>query len=165
MLKPVRVEAGLGNPPKEYTNNDTESGNFMIKHALQFDPKQPHEFVEEMRNIVEEQYRNEDRAVFGTGPYEVRPEFQHFVVSENQLAKLTPEERISKVEKFVKCGMDGKRRLNQTKKRKSINQESSVLSVTASSSGISTIPFSILQKMFGKANDLVRDSDGKAWSY
>ena len=114
----------------------------------------------DVTSIVEE-YRNEDRAVFGTGPYEVRLEFQHFVVSENQLANSTQEERMSKVEKFVKCGMDGKRRLNQTKKRKSINQEFSVLSVTASSLGISTIPFSILQKMFGKANDLVRDSDEK----
>ncbi|CAB4041088.1 Hypothetical predicted protein, partial [Paramuricea clavata] len=37
MLKPIRIEAGLGNIPREYTNNDPEAANFMIKHALKFD--------------------------------------------------------------------------------------------------------------------------------
>lgn len=71
MLKPVRVEAGLGDPPKEYLNNDPESANFMLKHALNFDPKKPHEFVQDVKDIIETQYRNEDRAVFGRGMYEV----------------------------------------------------------------------------------------------
>ena len=34
MLKPVRIEAGLGEPLPEYTNNDPESANFLIKHGL-----------------------------------------------------------------------------------------------------------------------------------
>ena len=37
MITPVRRDAGLGDPPKEYTNNDVEAGNFMIKYALEFD--------------------------------------------------------------------------------------------------------------------------------
>lgn len=65
MLKPVRIEAGLGDPPKEYLNNDPESANFIIKHSLQFDSKKPQEFIEEVKKIVDTQYRNEDRAVFG----------------------------------------------------------------------------------------------------
>ena len=36
MIKPFRTEAGLGNPPVEYTNNDPESANFLIKHGLHF---------------------------------------------------------------------------------------------------------------------------------
>jgi len=27
LLKPVRIEAGLGNPPNEFTTNDTEAGD------------------------------------------------------------------------------------------------------------------------------------------
>lgn len=69
MLKPVRVEAGLGDPPKEYLNNDPESANFMLKHALNFDPKKPHEFVQDVKDIIETQYRNEDQN--GRGMYEV----------------------------------------------------------------------------------------------
>ena len=61
MLKPLRIEAGLGDPPKEYLNNDPESANFIIKHSLQFDAKKPQEFIQEVKNIIETQYRNEDR--------------------------------------------------------------------------------------------------------
>ena len=39
MLKSVRIEAGIGNSPKEYVNNDPGAPNFMVKHALNFDPK------------------------------------------------------------------------------------------------------------------------------
>jgi hypothetical protein len=157
MLKPTRIEAGLGDPPKEYTNNDPEAANFMIKHALNFDPKKPHEFVHDMRNIVETQYRNEDRAVFYKGPYEVRPEFQHLAVNENQWSKLSPEEKVSKLEKYVKSGMECKKELlseNPKGSRRS-SPSSPVISVTAASSGISNIPSSILATMFEKANDLV----------
>ena len=39
MLKSVRIEAGIGNSSKGYVNNDPEAANFMVKHALNFDPK------------------------------------------------------------------------------------------------------------------------------
>ena len=46
MIAPVRRDAGLGDPLKEYANNDVKAGNFMIKYALEFDAKKPHEFIE-----------------------------------------------------------------------------------------------------------------------
>ena len=55
MLKPVRVDAGLGDPPVEYKNNDPESANFIIKHGLHFNASKPHEFVGKIKNIVETQ--------------------------------------------------------------------------------------------------------------
>ena len=39
MITPVRRDAGLGDPPKEYTNNDVEAENCMIKYTLEFDAK------------------------------------------------------------------------------------------------------------------------------
>ena len=36
MITPVRHHAGLGDPPKEYKNNDVESDNFMIKYVFEF---------------------------------------------------------------------------------------------------------------------------------
>lgn len=53
MLKPVRVDAGLGDPPLEYKNNDPESANFIIKHGLHFTASKPHEFVEKIKNIID----------------------------------------------------------------------------------------------------------------
>ena len=63
----LKIEAGLGDPLREYLNNDPESANFILKHALHFDPKKPHEFVQDVKDIIETQYRYEDRAVFGRG--------------------------------------------------------------------------------------------------
>lgn len=157
MLKQIRIEAGLGNPPREYTNNDPEAANFMIKHALKFEAKRPHEFVDDIRNIVETQYRNEDRAVFGKGPYEVRPEFQHLAVDEKQWGSLSHEERKSRLEKYVNSGMDCKKDLSKCKRKDrddSSNPSTPVISMTASRTGISTMPMSVLQILFDKADKL-----------
>ena len=82
MLKDVRIEAGLGDPPRDYVNNNPEAANFIIKHGLHFDSKKPHHFIEEIKNIVETQQRNGDRAVFGKGPYRVRKQFEHLMVDD-----------------------------------------------------------------------------------
>ena len=63
ILKIVRIEAGLGNAPNDYNNNDPEPANFMVKDALKFDPKSRNKFINETKNIVETQSRKEDRAV------------------------------------------------------------------------------------------------------
>ena len=55
MLKPIRVAAGLGDPPREYTN-DPKAANFIVKHVLKFDSKRPHEFMDEIKNIIETQF-------------------------------------------------------------------------------------------------------------
>ena len=103
MLKHIRIEAGLGDPPREYTNNDPESANFVIKHGLKFDEKKPHEFIQEIKNIIEMQYRDEDRAVVGKGPYEVRPEFQHLVVDDKTWSKMSHSQVMAKIEKYVRA--------------------------------------------------------------
>ena len=92
MLKPVRVDAGLGDPPVEYKNNDPEPANFIIKQGLYFNASKPHEFVEKIKNIVETQQRNEKRAVFGRGPYQVRKEFEHLTVDDTKRSHLNHEQ-------------------------------------------------------------------------
>lgn len=91
VIRSVRVECGLGNPPAEYTTNDVEAANFMIKYSLNVEPRNPHVFIEAVRNIIETQFRSEDRAVFGKGPYEIQKEFQHFSVSDKKKGQLTSE--------------------------------------------------------------------------
>ena len=39
MTRPVRTEAALGNPPTEFSTNDVEAANFMVKYGLHFDPQ------------------------------------------------------------------------------------------------------------------------------
>ena len=52
-----------------YIKNDPEAANFMIKHGLHFPELKPHQFIEKIKNIVETNQQNGDRAVFGKGPY------------------------------------------------------------------------------------------------
>ena len=39
MLAPIRIDAGLGDPSTEYTSNDVEAGDFMVKYHLNFTKK------------------------------------------------------------------------------------------------------------------------------
>ena len=41
-----------------------------------------HEFIHKIKNIIETQQRNQDRAVFGKGMYRVQPSFQHLAIDE-----------------------------------------------------------------------------------
>ena len=82
LLKPVRIEAGLGDPLSEFTTNDAESGNFIIKHGINFDKQKQQEFIEKVREIINMQFRNEDRAVFGKGPYNLRKGFEKYYVND-----------------------------------------------------------------------------------
>ena len=45
-------------------------------------------------NIVDTQYRNEALAIFGKGPYEIRPEFQHLAVDDDQWSELSNKAKI-----------------------------------------------------------------------
>lgn len=108
MLKGVHIEAGLGDPPCEYVNNDPEAANFMLKHRLHFDPKKPHHFIEEVKNITQTQHRNEDRAVFGRGPFKVKKEFKYLTVDDITFGRLTQEQKMRKLSEYLMTRMDGK---------------------------------------------------------
>ena len=154
MLKSVRIDAGLGNPPSEYTNNDPEAANFMIKHGLHFDAKNPHEFIQEIKNIIETQQRNEDRAVFGKGPFQIREGFKHLVVDDIMWAQLTHEQRMRKLSTFLKAEIDDRKDPIQDPIETAPIDTPPSLTIDAKNSGINTIPTAILEAMFQKAANL-----------
>ena len=41
-------------------------------YGLHFDKKSPQEFIERVKEVINTQFRNENRAVFGKGPYRLR---------------------------------------------------------------------------------------------
>ncbi|CAB3978995.1 Hypothetical predicted protein [Paramuricea clavata] len=91
--------------------------------------------VFDLDQCYNEIYQNEDRAVFGKGPYEVRPEFQHLAVDEKQWGSLSHEERKSRLEKYVNSGMDCKKDLSKCKRKDrddSSTPSTPVISMTAS---------------------------------
>ena len=69
MLKPLRIRAGLGNPPAMYTNNANESANARIKAKVDYKKSDLNVFCNEMKSLVERQFRDVERAfTLNTGP-------------------------------------------------------------------------------------------------
>ena len=64
-------------PPNQFTSNDLESGNFIIKHGINFYKQKSQEFLEKVKKeIINMQFRNEKRVVFEKDSYELRKEFE-----------------------------------------------------------------------------------------
>ena len=62
MLKPIRVKMGLGNPPKEFNNNENESANARIKEKANYKRSELNIFCGKMKELVDRQTRNIERA-------------------------------------------------------------------------------------------------------
>ena len=135
----------------------------MIKHAMKFDTKQPHQFIQEVKSVADTQLRNKDRAVFGKGAYEVRPEFQHLAVNDQQWSRLGPEGKMRKLEAFLKSGIGDKKTIqieaNSPRVDECNTAAAILIPVTASSCGITTVPIPILESMFERVNRLLQKSN------
>ena len=149
------MEAGLGNPPLTYTNNDPEAANFTIKHGLHFNASKPHEFVGKIKNI-EIQQRNADRAVFGKEPYWVRKEFSHLAIDDMERSNLNHAQMTKKLMDFKKARMESMNdNINSCQQQLEEETPAPRLSIMAEESGIMTIPAPILEAMFEKASTLL----------
>ena len=62
---------------------------------------------------METQLRNDGRAVLGKGQYEIRKEFQHLAVNDQQWSKLRKEGRMRKLETHMKSSMPEKQKLRR----------------------------------------------------
>ena len=93
MLAPIRIDAGLGDPPTEYTTNDIEAGNLMVKYHLNFTKSDPAKFINDIKDVIDLQFRNEDRAVCGGGPYKLAKGFGHLGVDGEKWGKMSEKQR------------------------------------------------------------------------
>ena len=68
-LKPVRRNAGIGDPPDPCYNNIPESANAIIKRAVEYEPKEMSNFITEMEGLITQQKKDCEAAVINRGPY------------------------------------------------------------------------------------------------
>ena len=61
-----------------------KSENFIIKNGFHFNKKNPQEFIERLKEILSTQFKTEDQAVFGKGPYGLRKGFKRCSVDDFQ---------------------------------------------------------------------------------
>ena len=67
MLKPIREDAGLGCPPESFTTNASETANFIIKNKVDYKHNQLPEFVEKLKQVIDDQEREIEKAVIQRG--------------------------------------------------------------------------------------------------
>ena len=126
----------------------------MIKYGLDFNPKEPCEFVEEVRNIIESQFSNEDRAVFNRGDFRISEGFHHLAVNDTKWSKTNHAQLEAGILKFAKTNMSGRKSILRNVTQVLSSTTTTVakgLSVDASESCLTTIPITIVERMFEKA--------------
>ena len=57
----------------KWTNNNCESVNHALKQSVQWKPTQLPDLITKIRNIVDGQYAEADRALCGLGDFTLRP--------------------------------------------------------------------------------------------
>ena len=80
MLKPVRIAAGLGNPPQPFYTNDVKSHNNVIKQHTKYTAQELPQFVEKMKSLIASQKEEIERAVVGMGEYRLAHTFKNLTV-------------------------------------------------------------------------------------
>lgn len=100
MLRPIRLNAGLGNPPEAYYNNMPESAKKVIKMGVDFRKSEMSEFNDKMEKVIQQQRRDCESAVINRGPYAQADEFLHLQMSPDKWSSLNARQRESHLKKF-----------------------------------------------------------------
>ena len=69
ILSNIRVSTGLGNPPTPYYTNAVESINHLLKLRTDFKKQEVTTFICKLKELVDSQFAEIDRAVSGMGDY------------------------------------------------------------------------------------------------
>ena len=157
MLYSIRVEAGLGDPPNEYTTNDVEAENFMIKHRLEFNPHNPIDFIKRLKELIDLRFRNDDRAIFDKGSYKLNGSLKHLAVNHDAFGQMTHEQRVRKIEVFREARLESKANLLNVEDPP--DGDNGKLSVSAADCQVNSVLFPVLEIMFDRANNLLAKND------
>ena len=93
MLRAVREDCGLGNPPNIFTTNASESVNAMLKNRMDYKKSELPIFVEKLKEICNEQDKEVERAILCRGKYRFREEYKFLEVSESKWFTMNSTQR------------------------------------------------------------------------
>ena len=101
MLQPMREDASLGCPPAAFTTNTFESLNAVLKRKVSYKKNELPEFVKHLKNHIDEQERELERAVIGRGKYRLQKEFKHLQCEEEVWFRMSREQRANHLKKVA----------------------------------------------------------------
>ena len=101
MLKPVRQEAGLGNPPMSFTTNASGSVNAVLKRKVNYKKNELHVFINHLKQLVDERDKEVEPAIIGRGKYKFFTEYSHLEIDEREWFKMTRDQRQRHINKVA----------------------------------------------------------------
>ena len=164
MLRSIREECGLGNPPDIFTTNPSESINALLKHKTDYRKSELPKFVEKIKELSQEQTREVEHAVVNRGKYRLRPEYKHLEIPESKWFTMSIEQRrshLTKVHSMTVMSLGGPEtpatsnvQIGATKSQLTVSVESAAKSLN--------VPLTCLESIWRKAMELISDSNAIA---
>ena len=100
MLKPVRQEAGLGNPPEQFSTNASESVNAVLKAKVDYKRSKLPAFVRKMEELVKDQKSEFELAVISRGKFQIRSAYQSLEIPESTWFNMDTKARETQLNKL-----------------------------------------------------------------
>lgn len=94
VLRSIREECGLGNPPEQFTTNASESVNALLKHKVDYKQNELPAFIDQVKELVEEQDKEVERAVINRGKYRLRDQYHFLEVGESKWCTMTSAQHL-----------------------------------------------------------------------
>ena len=103
LLRYIRQRAGLGDPPSQFTTNASESVNALLKNKLDYKKLELTVFLDKLKEVIDEQEKELQRAVIDHGKYRFCTDFQHLVKKQSdwflKMSAIQKEAHLTKVAK------------------------------------------------------------------
>ena len=100
MLCGVRRSAGLGNPPSPYYTNAVESMNSLLKLRTDFKKQELTVFICKLKELVDNQFAEVDKAVAGIGDYAMHEDYKKFCFTSARWFTLSEDQRQRALKRF-----------------------------------------------------------------
>ena len=92
MLRPIRVECGLGCPLDIFTTNASESVNAILKRKLDYKQSQLPEYISKVKEVIAEQQREVEWAIISRGKYQFQEQYRYLEISEMKWFSMNSEQ-------------------------------------------------------------------------
>ncbi len=100
VLPLMKTNFAAGRPG--WTNNNSESGNHILKTVIDWKPRSVTALVDHLKGIVRAQTKELERAVYNRGNYELCEDYTKFQLTEIEWIRKTKEQRQRYLRKFMK---------------------------------------------------------------
>ena len=158
MIKSIREEACLGLPPEPFTTNASETINSVIKAHVNYKPGQLMEFVGKLKELIDEQEREIEKAVIKRGKYRLKEAYSYLEVNESDWFKMTKEQRRAHLKKMLQAAIKSVTAAYTPSPSPATTDLALAVDVETVSSSVG-IPVSILKGVWDKAEELLQSTN------